>query len=136
MINQLRKSSLIIGVVCILVGLGLAVLLQGCGSYESPRSISGIPYGSSTAVANSIVVQGAPVGGSRRSAYPELAGSEELWILARGETPAARPDQTPGSGMLMASLGGREVPMPLKHTDVRASVNGYIGTVEVTQQFL
>jgi Ca-activated chloride channel family protein len=65
-----------------------------------------------------------------------LAGSEELWILARGETPAARPDQTPGSGMLMASLGGREVPMPLKHTDVRASVNGYIGTVEVTQQFL
>jgi Ca-activated chloride channel family protein len=26
--------------------------------------------------------------------------------------------------------------MPLKHTDVRASISGYIGTVEVTQQFL
>jgi Ca-activated chloride channel family protein len=37
--------------------------------------------------------------------------------------------------MLLAKVEEREIPMPLKHTDVRASVSGYIGTVEVTQQF-
>ena len=35
----------------------------------------------------------------------------------------------------MAQVEGKEVPMPLKHTDVRASVSGYIGSVEVVQQF-
>jgi Ca-activated chloride channel family protein len=29
----------------------------------------------------------------------------------------------------------REIPLPLKHTDVRAVVSGYVGTVDVTQQF-
>jgi Ca-activated chloride channel family protein len=29
----------------------------------------------------------------------------------------------------------REVPLPLKHTDVAARIQGYVGTVEVTQQF-
>src|SRR5678815_1524945 len=29
----------------------------------------------------------------------------------------------------------KEVPLPLKHTDVKARVNGYIATVEVTQEF-
>jgi Ca-activated chloride channel homolog len=35
----------------------------------------------------------------------------------------------------MAKVAEKEVPMPLKHTDVRASVAGYIGSVEVVQQF-
>lgn len=29
----------------------------------------------------------------------------------------------------------KEVPVPLKHTDVKAAISGYIATVEVTQQF-
>ena len=29
----------------------------------------------------------------------------------------------------------KPIPLPLKHTDVKARVDGYIGTVEVTQQF-
>ncbi len=29
----------------------------------------------------------------------------------------------------------KEIPLPLKHTDVKAAVSGYIATVEVTQQF-
>ena len=64
------------------------------------------------------------------------SGGEELWILARGESPASPSNETPGSGALMAEVGEKEVPMPLKHTDVRASISGYIGAVEVTQQFL
>jgi Ca-activated chloride channel family protein len=29
----------------------------------------------------------------------------------------------------------REIPLPLKHTDVDALITGYVGTVDVTQQF-
>jgi Ca-activated chloride channel family protein len=32
-------------------------------------------------------------------------------------------------------LDQKEVPLPLKHTDVRANISGYIGAVEVTQRF-
>ena len=63
-------------------------------------------------------------------------GTEELWILARGESPTTAADETPGSGALLAKIEEKEIPMPLKHTDVHASVSGYIGSVEVTQQFL
>ncbi|HEY9171357.1 MAG TPA: VIT domain-containing protein [Verrucomicrobiae bacterium] len=63
-------------------------------------------------------------------------GAEELWVIARSPEPASPPsDDTPGSGTLMTEVEGRQVPMPLKHTDVRATVSGYIGTVEVVQQF-
>jgi Ca-activated chloride channel homolog len=66
--------------------------------------------------------------------------SEELWVISRSPGSQQANDDTPGSGALMAKLTGRErdekpVPMPLKHTDVRASVTGYIGSVEVVQQF-
>jgi Ca-activated chloride channel family protein len=62
---------------------------------------------------------------------------EEIWIIARGSDVVAQgADDSPGSGALMAKVAEKEIPMPLKHTDVRASVSGYIGDVEVTQQFL
>jgi len=65
------------------------------------------------------------------------SGGEELWILARGGDGATAPaEEAPDSGALMAKIEEKEVPMPLKHTDVRASISGYIGAVEVTQQFL
>lgn len=35
----------------------------------------------------------------------------------------------------MTKVKKKEVPLPLKHTDVNASVSGYIASVEVTQQF-
>ena len=35
----------------------------------------------------------------------------------------------------MTKVAEKEVPLPLKHTDVRASVSGYIGSVVVIQQF-
>ena len=64
------------------------------------------------------------------------AGSEELWIIARGGGDTVAPsEEAPGSGALMAKIEEKEVPMPLKHTDVHATVSGYIGAVEVTQQF-
>jgi Ca-activated chloride channel family protein len=60
----------------------------------------------------------------------------EVWIIARGDSRATAPDQnSPGSGALMAKQGEKQIPMPLKHTDVHARISGYIGEVEVTQQF-
>ena len=77
------------------------------------------------------------------AAGPMTVG-EELWIIAtpRPATPpagAAEPDQ-PGSGALMAARPAddedkRKVPLPLKRTEVQATITGYMGTVDVTQQF-
>jgi len=67
---------------------------------------------------------------------------EELWVIARQpqDGAAAQSDQPmPGQGQLMAKRrdAGREtlVAVPLKHTDVSASVIGYIATVDVRQQY-
>lgn len=64
------------------------------------------------------------------------SNGEELWIIARDDSASeARSDDSPGSGALLAQVEGKEVPLPLKHTDVQASVLGYIANVKVTQQF-
>jgi Ca-activated chloride channel family protein len=62
---------------------------------------------------------------------------EEIWVIQRASGEQASPptDDTPGCGMLKASLPDKEIPLPLKHTDVKADISGYIGTVQVTQQF-
>jgi Ca-activated chloride channel family protein len=67
----------------------------------------------------------------------ESAGFDELWVIARASDSEAQPTaDSPGTGALMAEIEQKEVPMPLKHTDVHASVSCYIGSVEVVQQFL
>jgi len=68
------------------------------------------------------------------------ARDEEVWVIqkaADAKPQAAGDDAVPGSGALMTFLPGtkKEVAVPLKHTDVRASVAGYVATVDVTQQF-
>lgn len=64
---------------------------------------------------------------------------DEIWVIARleGDRPQAQgPDyQTPGSGAMLVEIADKKVPLPLKHTDVKGKVAGYIATVEVVQQF-
>ena len=72
---------------------------------------------------------------------------EELWIIATPARPDAAidadGDTSPGSGAMLASFlpdddraeYPTELPLPLKHTDVRARIDGYVSTVDVTQQF-
>ena len=63
---------------------------------------------------------------------------EEIWVIAKARDAAApAKDDSPGTGALMAKLPSeeKEVPVPLKHTDVKAAISGYIATVEVTQKF-
>jgi len=72
----------------------------------------------------------------------ELMPGEELWVIARGttsrqDTPQDPEAAPPGSGCLMATLPNetKAVPVPLKHTSVNGTIDGYIATVDVTQQF-
>jgi Ca-activated chloride channel family protein len=72
----------------------------------------------------------------------ELMPGEELWVIARGnavrhDTPQDSENEPPGSGCLMATLPNetKPVPVPLKHTSVNGTIDGYIATVDVTQQF-
>jgi len=73
--------------------------------------------------------------------YPEdlaYVMADEVWIICKSETPPVAPkDDGPGCGCLMARIPkqDKEVPLPLKHTDVQAHITGYIASVDVTQQF-
>lgn len=91
-----------------------------------------------------------------RPATPAPAGTheftlrpgEELWIIERRpvhDTDRPGHDDRPGSGCLVTTrpVGDASrpqetliVPIPLQHTDVNARIDGYIGTVSVTQQFV
>ena len=86
--------------------------------------------------------------GSARPAST-LAPGEEMWVIARpgGEVvpaPNPRADEDPGSGALVCRRPGAPedqpleqviVPVPLRHTEVSATIAGYIGAVSVTQEF-
>jgi Ca-activated chloride channel family protein len=112
-----------------LAAITAATLLAGC-SVKS--SLAPAP------VSRPMVALTSPGGGPVIS--PAAAISEELWVISRSPASQQANEDTPGSGALIAKPAGRErdektIPMPLKHTDVRASVSGYIGSVEVVQQF-
>lgn len=63
--------------------------------------------------------------------------ADEVWVIVRPQGPIIRDDNTPGCGAMRVRppRQTREIELPLKHTDVKADVCGYIATVNVTQQF-
>ena len=64
--------------------------------------------------------------------------ADEVWVIAKAETQAVPTgEDTPGCGAMLAKLpkDQKEIPLPLKHTDVKGQISGYIATVDVTQQF-
>ena len=125
------------GVVCLIGGtilLVATVFLSGCARTERPSAATSLPqatraYGFDWFLGNRLMKHAPVAGGPARQ-------GEELWVIARSsDSAAAQTEDTPGSGTLMTKVEEKEVPMPLKHTDIRASVSGYIGSVEVVQQF-
>lgn len=77
-----------------------------------------------------------------------LRPGQELWVIERPRgdrfAPRDRNDDFPGSATLMTHIDDpdrpgsgvqRDVPVPLKHTDVHASIAGAISSVRVTQQY-
>ena len=110
-------------------------LLSGCAKLSS--GVTPLPGGQAWGYhgrPGNLGARGLYQGAARSISAP--LGAEELWVVARSSQPAPQPtDDTPGSGMLMTEIEGKQIPMPLKHTDVRATVSGYLGAVEVVQQF-
>ena len=99
----------------------------------------------------SLEIEEVRVSGRTRIAQDPLPltaqAGEELWIIATPSQPDAAidvdEDTSPGSGAMLASFlpdddqteYPSELALPLKHTDVRAQIVGYVSTVDVTQQF-
>ncbi|HEX6992911.1 MAG TPA: VIT and VWA domain-containing protein [Gammaproteobacteria bacterium] len=74
-----------------------------------------------------------------------IGPADEIWFIAvpdgADEGPGAGEDR-PGSGALVATVPGSDpnaepttVPLPLEHTDVSAAIRGYVGIVDVRQEF-
>lgn len=133
------------------VGLAAVVLMQACqsaghGKYSdfmrepSPRSVA---PGREPGLARSwspVGVSADSLGLAQAGGAPRVAATEELWVIQRAVEASAPAPGVPGSGALVTKrpgLDGKEtqVPVPLKHTDVKASITGYIATVNVKQQF-
>ncbi|MEJ2704948.1 MAG: VIT domain-containing protein, partial [Sedimentisphaerales bacterium] len=79
---------------------------------------------------------------SRTSTPAKLihVSADEIWVIAKPETqavPAPAGEESPGCGAMLAKLSkeDKKIPLPLKHTDVKGQISGYIATVDVTQEF-
>lgn len=72
---------------------------------------------------------------------PQQVPVEELWFITKPDsavksvTPQPTDDQSPTTGTLAIQKDQQFIPIPLKHTDVKARISGYIASVAVTQQF-
>jgi hypothetical protein len=102
--------------------------VQGARNYEVPHHNSGADSDLATPPAKGLSYVIPPQSMPSRQ--------EELWVIQRRpDLDAARDGQAPGSGSLVVPRGDSFVPVPLKHTNVKANVAGYVATVDVTQQF-
>jgi Ca-activated chloride channel family protein len=118
--------------------------------FQNRSTVLSLPF---TAIAGGQLVRPAPpfLNGAPqappeppRPAVLDLRANQELWVISR-YTPAPEPnppadDSFPGCGSLVCCPPPGEaattiVPVPLKHTDVHASILGWIATVDVKQQF-
>lgn len=112
-------------------GYGMMGSMGGYGGgFTARRSVRGrMPQG----------LRYAPAPGSPPGRVPlDLAyvTEDEIWVIARAETQAVGPKyETPGAGAMLAKIEEEEIPLPLKHTDVKGQISGYIATVHVVQQF-
>lgn len=78
--------------------------------------------------------------GTAPAALP--ASTDELWVISRSISNAGSPannadSEQPGSGAMIVERDGSEevIPLPLRHTEVKAEVSVYIASVEVRQTF-
>ncbi len=138
--------------VCVVGILGLS----GCTGYEPSASARAL-YKAETGMSPMIAPHGSlgtPVADrSHSTALESLRNStgpaDELWVISRPGQAIARNsrDEAPGSGSLVVERPAalrdpaqpddqpRTIPVPLKHTAVKANITAYIATVDVTQQF-
>src|SRR5205823_861927 len=118
-----KKYLLLLMIPCAISVLGLVfgVVITGCAS--KPAQLTALHGQRSQAFgfgSEGLVVQNISEPFFSISSPPS---SEELWIIARGsDTSTQNTEDAPGSGSLMAKVEEKEVPLPLKHTEVKAAV--------------
>lgn len=119
----MKKKILVISVLLVLTEIALVCYFVGCSGSTMPARM-GLSQ-----------VAKDPNG----SLPPELVNvsEDEIWVIVRPETQITTDEDTPGCGALLAKLPreDKQIPLPLKHTNVNGEIIGYIATVEVTQQF-
>ena len=143
------KSLLSLGLFTALTAL-TTLLFLGCEGARYMSQDTGLRASASPRMYMNLPSEASPHGfegpaSSTPAVLSALQPGEELWIIAK---PIARvvnnKDEVPGSGALVieqprdpAQPDGEKitVPIPLKHTDVKARIQAYIATVDVTQQF-
>ena len=145
---MMKATRRVVAVMCgvVFVGGAVACLITGCEwRYRSENSVDAryqlAPPASDGSVAFTTVASGDALAGAD-GGVAQLP-TDELWVIAKAEGShyvAPRRDDEPGSGALVGLMPGdggemERVPIPLKHTEVRASVAAYIATVDVRQQF-
>ncbi len=74
-------------------------------------------------------------GGAARDFNGDGDTKPEILVIERTHERIWAANNTLRCGGMVATVKDHEVTVPLKHTDVKASVAGYISTVNVTQQF-
>lgn len=134
---------------CALLMLCAVIVFASCtsGPYPGGHRSSGTPGVRVTASANAngMVVRMESVPGSHFAGHTgraiSVSADEEIWVIQRPviDSGASQGEQ-PGCGSMVcrpssATSESTLVPVPLKHTDVSASVHGWIASVDVTQQF-
>src|SRR6266511_1895569 len=135
-----RKPAVPVGLFLIGAAILTASFFAGCaskprGATPMPGSL-GIPARLAPALSGGVPAKDAAI--SRQQIGSHSLPDDELWIISRSiSDDGSRNDDSPGSGSMLAKLSDAptEIPLPLKHTDVKAFISGYIATVEVTQQF-
>lgn len=112
--------------------LALCLGWSGCVTDDTPRKLVIAPESGVTGPAESMEKR--PDADSEMWAGLVPGREEELWVIAQTPDVTTAADRSPSHALVVKS-GGREVPLPLRQTDVRASVAGFIATTHVTQQF-
>jgi Ca-activated chloride channel family protein len=137
------KTLLILALALIVCSTGWLI---GCQQAANMRPMP-------SALSGSIQQKGAYAGQTsdpivaESSAFALANPGDDIWVIIK-PSPNNKPekinrnDDHPGAGAMVAMMPQEDadaeprlVPLPLKHTDVRASVTGYIATVDVEQQF-
>ncbi|MCI0432319.1 MAG: hypothetical protein L0271_01530, partial [Gemmatimonadetes bacterium] len=135
----------------------LLVLLPSCTggrlySYSDPSRVGRLQHApQSAAESMSLQLQsGRAMGLQQQPATSSPRSIDEVWVIAKpqADVVAAAPvvqDEVPGCGSMVCvpplpapqpqATEPAFVALPLKHTDVRASISAFIASVDVTQQF-
>lgn len=121
-----------------------AWLLVGCSVALRNTAVNQLPYDQAPAPPPHDSGQAVVGGNDRNAQFPPdqslPSRDEEIWVIARSPEERSTPRSDtplPGEGGLFAIEGENRapVPIPLKHTDVNASIIGYIASVDVKQQY-